>query len=168
MFVRIMAYGGYMDTISRGNAAEAAVLNALTRAGIGVLIPFGGGSSFDLAAVLPPNGEIARIQVKSGRVRKRCVTFNACSTDHGQGRLSYRGLADFIAVDVPELGRLFMVPVDDCPSFTGLLRLDTPRNNQRVGVRFADDYDLAGWLQSLVETGEPAAATALWSRAEVH
>jgi hypothetical protein len=143
-----------MDTISRGNAAEAAVLHALNSAGIKVLLPFGGGCPFDLAAILPPDDEIARIQVKSGRVRKGCVTFNACSTDHGQGRLSYRGLADFIAVDVPELARLFMVPVDDCPSFTGLLRLEPPRNNQRVGVRFADNYDLADWLESLAETGQ--------------
>jgi hypothetical protein len=146
-----------MNTISRGNAAEAAVLHALIKAELVVLMPFGGGASFDLAVVLPPDGEIARIQVKSGRVRKGCVTFNACNTDHGRGRMSYRGLAEFIAVDVLELGRQFIVPVDDCPSFTGLLRLEAPRNNQRAGVRFADDYDLADWLRSLAETGEPEA-----------
>ncbi len=159
MFVRSAAYLGHMNTISRGNAAEAAVLHALISAGLVVLIPFGGGASFDLAAVLPPDGEITRIQVKSGRVRKGCVTFNACNTDHGQGRVSYRGLADFIAVDVPELARRFMVPVDDCPSFTGLLRLEAPRNNQRAGVRFADDYDLADWLRSLTEASKPGAVT---------
>ena len=58
-----------MNTISRGNAAEAAVLHALIKAELVVLMPFGGGASFDLAVVLPPDGEIARIQVKSGRVR---------------------------------------------------------------------------------------------------
>jgi hypothetical protein len=146
-----------VDTISRGNAAEAAVLHALIRGGINVLIPFGSGCSFDLAAILPPNGEISRIQVKSGRVRGGCVVFNTCNTDHGQGRLSDRGLADFIAVEVPEIGRLFIVPVDDCPSFTAMLRLEPPRNNQRVDVRFADDHDLADWLRSLSKTLEPAA-----------
>jgi hypothetical protein len=34
-----------MDTISRGNAAEAAVLAALIRADIPVYIPFGGGGA---------------------------------------------------------------------------------------------------------------------------
>jgi hypothetical protein len=41
-----------MNTIARGNAAEAAVLQAFAAAGVGVRIPFGGGLSFDLGAVM--------------------------------------------------------------------------------------------------------------------
>ena len=37
-----------MDTIRRGNAAEAAVLNALIRADLFVLVPFGEGCPYDL------------------------------------------------------------------------------------------------------------------------
>jgi len=137
-----------MSTIARGNAAEAAVLQALAAAGIHVLIPFGDGLWFDLAAVVPDGGLI-RLQVKTGRVRKGCVEFNACSTDHGRGRLHYRGRADVMAVHAPALDRLFMVPVDDCPSFRGYLRLDEPRNNQRRRVRLADDYSFGKWIDSL-------------------
>jgi hypothetical protein len=139
---------GDVSTIVRGNAAEAAVLRALTAAGMHVLIPFGGGLSFDLAAVVP-DGRILRLQVKTGRVRKGCVEFNASGTDHGRGRLHYRGRADVIAVYLPSLDRVFMVPVDDCPSFKGYLRLDAPRNNQRRRVRLAEDYSLGAWIDSL-------------------
>lgn len=138
-----------MDTIHRGNAAEAAVLAALVAADIPVLVPFGQGLAFDLAAVIPPRGEVIRIQVKSGRIRKGCVEFNTCSTDHGAGRQLYKGRAEVIAVHVSDLDRLFIVPVDECPSSKGYLRLDRPRNNQRRRVRLAADYTLERWIGSL-------------------
>jgi hypothetical protein len=141
-----------VDTIAQGNAAEAAVLHALAGARIHVLVPFGDGLAFDLAAVAPHDGTVLRIQVKSGRVRKGAVRFNACSSDHGNGRQHYRGRADFIAIHVQSLEQVFMVPVDDCPSFAGFLRLDAPRNNQRKGVRFAADYLFESWVASVRAT----------------
>jgi PD-(D/E)XK endonuclease len=135
-----------VDTIARGNAAEGAVLQALVAADIDVLIPFGSGQSFDLAAVTPT--AILRVQVKSGRLRNGCVMFNTASTDHGRGRLDYRGRADVLAVHVASISRVFMVPVDDCPGYVGVLRLDPPRNNQRRRVRFAEDYAFERWLES--------------------
>jgi hypothetical protein len=138
-----------MDTIQKGNAAEATVLNRLIVAGLHVLVPFGGGLSFDLGVVVPPEGELLRIQVKCGRVRKGCVRFNTCSTDHGMGRQNYRGRADLIAVYVSETDGLFVIPVAECPSFLGMLRLEAPRNNQQQGIRFARDYTLEAWLTRL-------------------
>jgi hypothetical protein len=137
-----------VTTITQGNAAEAAVLHALTAMGIHVLVPFGGGLPFDLAAVAPDGGML-RLQVKSGRVRNGCIEFKVSSTDHGRGQMHYRGRADVIAVYVSALARVFMVPVEDCPSFAGSLRLDAPRNNQRRRVRFAEDHSLEAWVESL-------------------
>jgi len=42
-----------------------------------------------------------------------------------------------------------MVPVDDCPITDGWLRLEPPRNNQRLRVRFAADYTFARWAVSV-------------------
>lgn len=137
-----------MSTIAQGNAAGASVLQALIGAGLHVLVPFGGGLPFDLAAVAP-DGNLVRLQVKSGRVRNGCVEFNSCSTDHGRGRQDYRGRADVIAVYVASLGQVFVVPVDDCPSYKGTLRLNAARNNQRRKIRFAEDYTLEAWAASL-------------------
>jgi hypothetical protein len=136
-----------VNTIARGNAAEAAVLQAFAAAGVSVLIPFGSGLSFDLAVVMP-GGAILRVQVKCGRVRNGCVEFNAASTDHGRGRLDYRGRADVLAVHVASISRVFMVPVDEWPVYACFLRLDAPRNNQRRGVRSAEDYAFEQWLES--------------------
>ncbi len=138
-----------MDTIRRGNAAEAAVLNRLISAGIGVLVPFGGGFAFDLGAVVPPQGDVVRIQVKSGRARGACIAFNSCSTDHGTGRQNYEDRADIIAVHVLESDSVFMVPVSECPSYVGSLRLRPTRNNQRRGIRFAADYSFENWIRRL-------------------
>jgi hypothetical protein len=144
-----------VNTIARGNAAEAAVLQAFAAAGISVLIPFGDGLSFDLGAVMP-GGAILRVQVKCGRVRNQCVVFKSASTDHGRGPLDYRGRADVLAVYAAALSRVFVVPVDDCPVYAGFLRLDPPRNNQRRGVRFAEDYAFERWLERYVSPPQVA------------
>ncbi|MEA2492348.1 MAG: hypothetical protein QOJ29_259 [Thermoleophilaceae bacterium] len=144
-----------MSTITRGNAAEAAVLFALARAGILAYLPFGEGSPFDLAA-LTPSGDLVRIQVKSGRVRNGCIEFNTCTTDHGHGRQPYHGRADVIAVHAREIDRVFIIPVDECALYRGYLRLDAPRNNQRLGVRMAEDYAFERWAESLTVTSVAA------------
>ena len=149
VFVCTGHYRGHVNTIHRGNAAEAAVLAGLVSSHIPVLIPFGQGLAFDLAAIVPPAGAVLRIQVKSGRIRNGCVEFNTCSTDHGSGRQPYVGRADMIAIHVPDPSRLFMVPVHDCPASKGYLRLTEPRNNQRRRVRLAGDYAFEGWISSL-------------------
>jgi hypothetical protein len=137
-----------MSTVLQGNAAEAAVLRVFAAAGFYVLLPFGGGLPFDLGVALP-GGEILRIQVKTGRVRHGCVEFNSASTDHGRGQQHYRGRADLIAVYVPELRQVFILPVDDCPTSRGFLRLEAARNNQRRGVRRAEDYSFDAWASSV-------------------
>ena len=88
-----------MDTIRRGNAAEAAVVNALVHADVHVFMPFGDGCPYDLLA--DTGGERIRVQVKCPRVRKACVVFNSCTTDHGRGRANYLGVADVFGVYVP-------------------------------------------------------------------
>jgi hypothetical protein len=138
-----------VDTIHRGNAAEAGVLYKLTTAGIHVLVPFGGGLAFDLVAVVPPAGELLRIQVKSGRVRRGTVRFNAYSTDHGFGQRTYEGRADVIAVYVRELDEVFIVPVEDCPRSEGCLRLDAAKNNQRRRIRLAAHYSVDRWIRDI-------------------
>src|SRR5690242_15434173 len=101
-----------MDTIRRGNAAEAAVLSALVREDLHVLLPFGEGSPCDL--IVDTERDLVRVQVKCGRVRGDCIEFNTCSTDHGRGRLSYVGRADVFGVWAQELDRVYIAPVEDC------------------------------------------------------
>jgi hypothetical protein len=136
-----------MSTILRGNAAEAAVLNALIKAGLLVLVPFGDGSPYDM--MVDSGTQLIKVQVKCGRVRNECVEFNTGGTDHGRGRMSYRGRADVFGVLAPELDRVYIVPVDDCPVYQGRLRLVPTRNNQQRGVRYAGDHAVEDWARSL-------------------
>jgi hypothetical protein len=135
-------------TIRRGNAAEAAVLNAFVRAGLAVFVPFGDGHSFDLVVGLPDE-RLLRVQVKASRVRNGCVEFNSSSTDHGRGTQSYLGRADLLGVYCQDLDQVFVLPVEECAAFRGYLRLAPTANNQRRRVRFASDFTLETWLATV-------------------
>ncbi len=149
-----------MDTVSRGIAAETGIMHALARVGLYSLVPFGQAAAYDLAVPVPYSDRIIRVQVKCGRIRNNCVEFNACSTNHGRGTRPYTGRADVIAVYAPELGQSFVVPVAECPTSKGYVRLTPPRNNQRRRVRRAADYTLETWAESVKREASRATAAA--------
>lgn len=142
-----------MDTRAIGDVAEAAVLHALTAAGLPVLVPFGRFGPYDLVADVPDG--FVRIQVKSGRLRSGCVEFNCRSTDHGRGPASYAGRADVFGVHVAALGAQFVVPVADARASKMYLRVTPPANNQQRGVRLAADHTLDAWVAGLALTPAP-------------
>jgi hypothetical protein len=135
-----------VETIAKGNAAEAAVLNEFVKRDFSVLVPFGGGSPFDLGVDL--GMAILRVQCKSARRSKGCLIFNSCRTDHGRGRLPYAGLADVFGVYSPDTGLVYLVPVAGTPSFVVSLRVEPARNNQGSGVRHARDYEFDRWTKA--------------------
>lgn len=132
---------------ARGDVTEGAVLGALLRHGHAVLIPFGSEEPYDLVVHLR-DGRFVRVQCKTGREHDGCVIFNSCSTDHGRGRLDYRGRADVFGVFCPSNGRVFIVPVDEAATRATRLRLRPPRNGQARGIRSAGDYDVQSWEQA--------------------
>lgn len=85
-----------------------------------------------------------------------CLVFNCRSTDHGRGSQPYHGLADIFGVYFPPLRSVYLVPIDGVADFEGRLRLETPRNNQRRGIRFAAGFEVERWspqrLQQVVTT----------------
>jgi PD-(D/E)XK endonuclease len=86
-----------VQTATKGNAAEAAVLNAFVERDFDVLVPFGEGQPYDLV-VHPPINTFLRVQCKTARQRDGCLVFNSRTTDHGRGRLTYVGVADIFGV----------------------------------------------------------------------
>jgi len=134
-----------MDTRLRGDIAEAAVLHALTAAGLVVLMPFGRFGPYDLVAEVEP-GHFVRIQVKSGRMRGGCVEFNCRGTDHGAGSGCYAGRADVFAVHVHGTGEQFIVPVAQARASKMYLRTVPAANRQVRGVRHAEEYRLSRWV----------------------
>jgi hypothetical protein len=127
------------------------VLNALVERDLAVLIPFGEGHPYDLV-VQVSDGLFLRIQCKTARVYKGCAVFNSRSTDHGHGQGTYLGLADLFGAFCPAKEQVYLVPVTEVPTSVVHLRLMPARNNQRRGVRFAQDYEVDRWTtESLSE-----------------
>ncbi|MGA8474378.1 MAG: group I intron-associated PD-(D/E)XK endonuclease [Candidatus Cybelea sp.] len=61
------------DTKSIGELSEIIVRGALAGAGYRVAVPLGENHRYDL--IVDKGGTLARVQVKTGRVRKRAVHF---------------------------------------------------------------------------------------------
>jgi hypothetical protein len=57
-------------------------------------------------------------------------------------RRHYRGDADLFIAYCPQNDRVYAVPVDEATVTDIRLRIDPPANNQRLGVRWATDYEL--------------------------
>jgi hypothetical protein len=145
-----------MGTATRGNAAEAAVLNGLVSRGWDVFIPFGSGHPFDLAIYLPEAGFL-RVQCKRGWPLRGCVVFNAYSTDHGHGARSYHGLADLFGIYFPPSDDVFLVPVEAVARTEGRLRFEPTRNNQQKGIRLAADFEIGAWTDQRFAAAADAA-----------
>jgi hypothetical protein len=138
-----------MASRGRGNEGEASVLAALVRKGFRVLVPFGEGHPYDLAVHLSER-EIVRVQCKTAWRVGGCMVFNTLATDHGSGPRSYVGQADIFGVYFPRTSAVYLVPIDAVATTEGRLRLEPTRNNQRMGIRFAADYEIGRWsLQAL-------------------
>ncbi len=133
-----------MKTATKGNEGEAMILAAFVAQGYDVAVPWGGGQPYDLLVDLG-GPEVLKVQCKTGWRNKGCIAFHTRSTDHGQGRQSYVGLAHLFGVYFPPLKSVYLVPLDAVAEVQGLLRLEPTRNNQRKRVRFAVDFEIAQW-----------------------
>jgi hypothetical protein len=149
-----------MKTATKGNEAEAMILAALIEREFHVSVPFGGGQPYDL--VIDLGGfDLLKVQCKTGWQVKSCISFNTRSTDHGQGRRSYVGLAHIFGVYFPSSRSVYLVPLDAVGGFRGYLRLEPPRNNQQRKVRFAADFEIDRWsTEQLLEVKRSAEALA--------
>jgi hypothetical protein len=130
-----------------GDRTTIAVMAALQILGYGLYAPFGENTRCDL--IIEAQGEIGRVQCKTGRLRDGAVIFALCSK-YGHHRnpaaraRDYHGEVDFFAVFCPETNGVYLVPIADLPGTrSGSLRIDPPRNNQRKRVRLAADFQIA-------------------------
>jgi hypothetical protein len=130
-----------------GDRTTLAVILALRDAGYAIYVPFGENTRADL--VLDDGFALARVQCKTGRLRRGAVRFATCSSyaHHPNPKISsrdYHGDVDYFAVHCPETRGVYLVPIDDLPTTArASLRVDAPKNNQRRRIRNAADYEIA-------------------------
>lgn len=131
-----------MNTKQVGTISEAMALARFMSLGWKVLMPFGDNERYDL--VIDRGNGFETVQVKTGRVRKGCVIFNASSTvghtgSHYSPDKSYQNEVDLFCVYCPELDSLYLLPVDAVGAYKGHLRIDPPKSAQPTVV-MADQY----------------------------
>lgn len=124
---------------------------------------FGENQRYDL--VVEHRDRFHRIKCKTGRLRNGVVRFNACSTtyhypkgpDGKPYKHDYRGEADFFGVYCPENDKCYLVPVGEIGKSVGSLLLDRTINNQSLGIRWADPYEIGSTAipKRSVDAAEP-------------
>jgi hypothetical protein len=130
-----------------GDRSTLAIMSALQESGYALYLPFGENTRCDL--LVERDTELIRIQCKTGRLRNGAIRFAVCSCyghhrNPETARRTYQGQIDFFAVYCPEMGSVYLIPIEDVPlKSAAYLRVHAPRNNQRRGIRFAADYEIA-------------------------
>jgi hypothetical protein len=126
-----------------GERTEAIILGELVRRGYKVLLPFGHNQRYDL--VIDNGSSFIRVQCKTGRLTNGAVRFRSQSVitnTKGSQFRSYGGEADLFVVFCPQNGKTYAVPVDSVPESEVALRIAPAGNNQRLGIRWATEYEL--------------------------
>ncbi len=142
------------DAARKGLAAHLAVAQRLIELGFEVLQPVGNHLRYDLAYYVPASSgqkaQLVRIQCKSARLSKdsTCLFFNTYNLG-GEGkrqRRGYIGNAEYFGVYSPELRKVYLIYINECPVGNVSLRLiDTNnkwKNQYSSQVRWAKDYEI--------------------------
>jgi PD-(D/E)XK endonuclease len=130
-----------------GDTSTLAIMLALQTQGCSVYVPFGENTRTDL--IVDYGVRLSRIQCKTGWLRNGSVIFNACSSyaHHPNPKIpkrDYEGEVDEFAIFCPELGAVYVLPLEDIQAKRrGSLRVEPPKNNQAKGVRLAAAYEIA-------------------------
>jgi hypothetical protein len=142
-----------LTTDQKGAAAELAIAHTAAELGVGVFKPLTDGERFDLIFNFHPR--LVRVQCKWAPLDAQTVIVRCYSNRRAREGLRRRTYAasevDAIAAYCQAIGRCFFVPAE---RFDGhaqlLLRLAPSRNNQGLGINWADDYDFAARLTPLL------------------
>ena len=130
-----------------GDRTTLAVMLGLQSAGCVVTVPFGENTRYDL--VIEKEGQLSRVQCKTGRFRQGGVWFRPISTYRHHAKpltpsRNYQGQIDYFGVHCPESGGVYLVPIGDTPNTSSVtLRVETARNGQRRRIRSATRYEIA-------------------------
>jgi hypothetical protein len=142
-----------MTPDQKGSLAEAAIACAAIRLGIGVLKPLNDGLRHDLLFDLHPR--LVRVQCKWATRDGDVVVVRCRSCRRGRDgyvRRSYSAdEVDAIAAYCLDLDRCYFLPIDRFAGYTTvLLRLAPTRNNQKLGVNWAEHFEFDATLGQLV------------------
>ena len=156
-----------MTTAQKGAIAEAAIALAAMKLGVDVYRPLGEGGRYDL--MLDVGSQLLRVQCKWVGLRNGVLTVFCLSSrraPEGFRRRTYSAdEVDAVGAYNVELDRCFLIPIAVVANRPSLrLRVEPSRNNQRLGINWADDFDFAATLRryqgAVAQLGERRAGSA--------
>src|SRR4051812_23077131 len=124
-----------------GDKSTIAIMLALRLQGYGVFVPFGENTRYDL--VISDGDGLRKVQCKTGRLRDGCVKFRTSSSyaHHPNPKIrsrNYQGEIDDFAVYCPQLGSVYLIPIEDVMTgYHASLRVEPTRNGQLKNIRLA-------------------------------
>jgi hypothetical protein len=130
-----------------GDKSTLAIMFALRLEGYAVLVPFGENTRYDL--VVDDDKRPRKVQCKTGCLSNGCVVFRTASTyAHDPNpkvrTRNYQGEIDEFAVYCPQLGSVYLIPIEDVMTgYRASLRIDPSRNGQHKNIRLASTYEIA-------------------------
>jgi hypothetical protein len=141
-----------VTTDQKGAIAETAIIHEAVKLGIGVLKPLTDGHRYDL--IFDLESRLVRVQCKWAVRRGDVVVVRCRSSRRTRDGVIHRPYSadeiDAVAAYCADLDRSFFLSIADCAGRREVcLRLSSPRNNQRRGVNWADDFAFAARLTSL-------------------
>jgi len=143
-------FGPKKDSKSVGERSEAIIIARLLSVGYMVLTPFGENARYDLV-IEDADSQFWRVQCKTAWLSKdnTYLQFNTASNHyHYKGgrttnaRRHYRGQIEYFAVYSPDTDKVYLIPIEHVGTAQANLRLIPAENNQKKGIRWAQDYEL--------------------------
>jgi hypothetical protein len=132
----------------KGSIAEAAIVVAAVKLGIGVSKPVNEGLRYDLIFDL---GCLKRVQCKWATLANEVIYIRSYSCRRTRDGLLRRvyvdGEIDAIAAYCAEIDRCYFIPFERLSTHAAIqLRLGPTKNNQHVGVNWASEYEFTATL----------------------
>ena len=141
-----------LNSKQKGNITELQCIAAFYEIGYSVSIPYGDCERYDFIADI--NGKLIKVQVKTCKEIDDLgtISFSCTST-----RVNTRGCTNvkYTANEIDYFatfhkGQCYLVPVSQC-STEKKLRFEAPKNNQKVGINYAKDYELLSQINKIKE-----------------
>jgi hypothetical protein len=154
-----------LTTDQKGAIAEMAIAWEATKLGIEVYRPLTEGGRFDMIFLL--GEQLVRVQCKWAALERDVLIVRCYSCRRAREGIRKRLYSaeeiDAFAAYSADLDRCFYLPFEAVAGrHVVSLRLKRPKNNQRLGINWADDFDFEatlGRLGAVAQLGERQSGT---------
>lgn len=130
-----------MNSKQKGDITELEIVLAFTKLGYDVLLPYGDRNRYDL--VVDIGNKFIRIQCKAATKKDNGRYYIlSCKSSHRKNgkcvsHIYSKEQIDYFATTINN--KQYLIPVEECNS-SKILRISSPKNNQRKNIVYADNY----------------------------